>query len=131
MTAKVSAVAAQDACCGPELPVWQQKGAHRCLALRFVSQSACLPTCLPATPSLLWCRVQAPASVALPFGSFERVLAADCNRSVAAAVADAEKQAVSRRAGCCLLCLLQVPSLLTFLYIIYLLSLAGMPVHYL
>ncbi|PRW45423.1 Carbohydrate-Binding Module Family 45 [Chlorella sorokiniana] len=43
--------------------------------------------------------VQAPASIALPFGTFERVLAADCNRSVAAAVAAEERSAASAAAG--------------------------------
>lgn len=100
-----------------------QTGASR-RALR-----ASLRACQPATSSCLWCRVQAPASVALPFGTFERVLAADCNRSVAAAVADAEKQAVSRRAGCCLLMVTaSLPSLLSFLKIVYLLSLSGTPI---
>lgn len=45
-----------------------------------------------------WRRVQAPASIALPFGTFERVLAADCNASVAAAVAKAERAVVRWRA---------------------------------
>lgn len=40
-------------------------------------------------------RVQAPASIALPFGTFERVLKADCNRGVAAVVAAEERSAVS------------------------------------
>ncbi|KAI3425011.1 hypothetical protein D9Q98_008393 [Chlorella vulgaris] len=54
---------------------------------------------LAALRSKLPTGVQAPASVALPFGSFERVLAADCNSSVAAAVADAEKQAAAEASG--------------------------------
>lgn len=44
-------------------------------------------------------RVQAPASIALPFGTFERVLGADCNRAVAAAVAAEERSAVSEMEG--------------------------------
>ena len=41
------------------------------------------------------CRVQAPASIALPFGTFERVLADGCNKEVAAKVAAESVLAVS------------------------------------
>ncbi len=39
--------------------------------------------------------VQAPASVTLPFGTFERVLAHESNKGVASAVAKAQKELVS------------------------------------
>lgn len=48
---------------------------------------------------LLGRRVQAPASIALPFGTFERVLAASCNAGVAAAVAKEERAVVRGRMG--------------------------------
>ncbi|KAL4424419.1 hypothetical protein ABPG77_005662 [Micractinium sp. CCAP 211/92] len=53
--------------------------------------------------------VQAPASIALPFGTFERVLAADCNASVAAAVAKAERAVADAKSSC------EVPADLPFL----------------
>ncbi|PSC73883.1 ABC transporter A family member 2 isoform B [Micractinium conductrix] len=43
--------------------------------------------------------VQAPASIALPFGTFERALAADCNQGVAAAVAREEGAAAAGAEG--------------------------------
>ncbi|EFN54548.1 hypothetical protein CHLNCDRAFT_135335 [Chlorella variabilis] len=54
---------------------------------------------LAALRSKLPAGVQAPASIALPFGTFERVLAADCNKAVAAAVVAEEQQAAAAAGG--------------------------------
>ena len=49
--------------------------------------------------------VQAPASVTLPFGTFERVLAHESNKGVASAVAKAQKELVSGLKTACTLLL--------------------------
>ena len=79
----------------------------KCCPQHSVCPSRVLGNCCPQHGLYLSCMlfvsstvswnagVQAPASVTLPFGTFERVLAHESNQGVASAVAKAQKELVS------------------------------------